>query len=491
MKDDSIAFGIVSFSAAAMHNVFITYYVQLYMDVYHLSERWFYIGQVVYAVWNSVNDPLFGKWLERQQCALSSKRGRLLPYIDAIEYGGAIWALAFVWLFFPFSLIPGDNNDDDNSLYQWLTLIHFVLVVCLYDAMLSYVMLSHASMLADLAIASQLRAKYNTTSAMFGVAGSLSILFSHYFYSQSLFAFRCYALAIGALSVAIFIWSASHFRKRKLADNSQAAAVEKEKEEEEEEESKPKQLSVDWLRYLGGLKLHRNLLVFVAITWFQVLNCHFNSNFMSIFLDEFLPRSALWVKSVALALSGALPHALVVAYGSMLQRSRVTLYVLLRRLFLAKLALPLVALALLFVYRHWALLALAILALKVHNETICRHGNLVIADLVDEDAALFRRSHAIPTMIFGANALFTKSAQSVAPMLATFVIGGDGGRQALGDTDAAVPPTSNFLHSRSFAILIAVPIVVALVQLALWRTFTLHSHRLSQVKRFREHDEQV
>lgn len=57
-----VAYASASFAAAALHNIFLTYYVDLYLNVYKLQPGWFYFGEFVYAVWNSFNDPLFG-WI--------------------------------------------------------------------------------------------------------------------------------------------------------------------------------------------------------------------------------------------------------------------------------------------------------------------------------------------------------------------------------------------------------------------------------------------
>lgn len=46
-----------------------------------------------------------------------------------------------------------------------------------------------------------------------------------------------------------------------------------------------------------------------------------------------------------------------------------------------------------------------------------RHGNLVLADIVDEDYVVNTRAQSMSSAIFGANALFTKPGQSLAPGL--------------------------------------------------------------------------
>lgn len=57
---------------------------------------------------------------------------------------------------------------------------------------------------------------------------------------------------------------------------------------------------------------------------------------------------------------------------------------------------------------NWKFWAFFLLFNKVFNEAICRHGNLVLTDLVDEDCVIENRKQPISAAIFGINALFTK-----------------------------------------------------------------------------------
>ncbi len=46
----------------------------IFMKVYHITDFWFFTGQIVYLLWNSVNDPLFG-WL------MNTKYNRIYGYL--------------------------------------------------------------------------------------------------------------------------------------------------------------------------------------------------------------------------------------------------------------------------------------------------------------------------------------------------------------------------------------------------------------------------
>jgi hypothetical protein len=46
-----------------------------------------------------------------------------------------------------------------------------------------------------------------------------------------------------------------------------------------------------------------------------------------------------------------------------------------------------------------ALFAILLLCNKSFSETICRHGNLVVADLVDEDFVIHKRSQSMSSAV--------------------------------------------------------------------------------------------
>ena len=58
----NIAYAATSFGASLMGSIFNLYRVDLFTSVYKLDASYFYVCQVVYALWNAINDPLFG-WI--------------------------------------------------------------------------------------------------------------------------------------------------------------------------------------------------------------------------------------------------------------------------------------------------------------------------------------------------------------------------------------------------------------------------------------------
>jgi len=54
-------YGIASFGKSLVSSVFAALLPIFYQDYLGLSARWIGIASVIYAVWNAINDPLFGQ----------------------------------------------------------------------------------------------------------------------------------------------------------------------------------------------------------------------------------------------------------------------------------------------------------------------------------------------------------------------------------------------------------------------------------------------
>lgn len=94
-------------------------------------------------------------------------------------------------------------------------------------------------------------------------------------------------------------------------------------------------------------------------------------------------------------------------------------------------------------------------------------------------------------MVFGTNALVTKPAQSLAPMLTVWILNQYGYQQfkAIQDDPSAVdkmdtPLTKDLrdLNSAMFYMTCVIPVVIGLLQVIIWRFFTIRSSHLTMAK---------
>jgi hypothetical protein len=239
----------------------------------------------------------------------------------------------------------------------------------------------------------------------------------------------------------------------------------------------------------------------ILIFYFLVFNCHFFSNFITIFLDDLLPlslshsaspllssSSSKYLKMAVLSISALLPHFLVILSTWGLEKNG--LYALIRFLFALKILFSIFGYWLgksLFhihelstdVYSLLFLLVYMVLA-KSFNEVICRHGNLVLADIVDEDTYLHDRATSISSLIFGVNAFFTKPGQSLAPAFGWKMISLFSPATSSSTSSLGIEPMTIFLF------LVLVPIICGTLQSFVWSFFSLHTRYLEVVKNTRK-----
>ncbi|XP_051055790.1 transmembrane protein 180 isoform X3 [Phodopus roborovskii] len=69
----AVVYGSLALFISILHNVFLLYYVDTFVSVYKINKVSFWIGETVFLLWNSFNDPLFG-WLSDRQFLSSQPR---------------------------------------------------------------------------------------------------------------------------------------------------------------------------------------------------------------------------------------------------------------------------------------------------------------------------------------------------------------------------------------------------------------------------------
>lgn len=184
-------YGSISFFTSILHNVFLLYHVDIFVSVYKIDKMSFWLGETVFLLWNSLNDPLFG-WISDQSYLNSNSctHNVVEKRLKALQNNGPLLALTFLgfWL---------------GWAYPWL---QFVFCLCLYDGFLTMVDLHHSALLADLAVSSETRTKLNSRCSFFAMLGSLSVFVSYMlWHKEDLTNFRIFCLILSVISVMGFI----------------------------------------------------------------------------------------------------------------------------------------------------------------------------------------------------------------------------------------------------------------------------------------------
>ncbi|XP_024141367.1 transmembrane protein 180 isoform X2 [Oryzias melastigma] len=430
----AVLYGSLALFTSILHNVFLLYYVETFVSIYKIDKVSFWVGETIFLIWNSFNDPLFG-WLSDRAFLSSPQSGShitspevVLKRLKALSTNGPLFALSFLAFWVAWAR-PG---------------LQFLLCLCLYDGFLTMVDLHHSALLADLAVSATARTSLNFYCSLFSALGSFSVFMSYGFWDkEDFYYFRYFCVTLAAFSILGFFFVSRklqlRFKKEILPKQDEASALKELSVGNAPFTNAEKPVTIG--QYLKQLSKHKNFL------WFVSMN--------------------------------------------LIQRNGV--YQVIKWLFLLKLGLGLVML--LAGADHIYLLCIFIASNRVFTEGTCKLLKLVISDLVDEDFVVNRRQQAASALLFGMVALLTKPGQTFAPLIGTWLLCVYTGydifeRQPVKDSVLAPDISSGSgtppLRLGCFYMLVFVPITCALLQLAAWSRFTLHGKKLQAIKTLRQ-----
>ncbi len=174
--------------------VFGLKYVEFFFDNLGLLPSFFIAGQVIYMTINALNDPLTGQLSD--QTDRSRWGSRRLIYI---KYGGPIWALTFILVWFPWSLTN-----------QITIFIHYVVSICLFDTLLTLVLLVWLAVLPEMTTDIDERNKAQFYAGLLGTIVVLPIFIMIASVQPNSEGFR-FLMLIFALVSTIFLWLTAHY----------------------------------------------------------------------------------------------------------------------------------------------------------------------------------------------------------------------------------------------------------------------------------------
>lgn len=126
-----------------------------------LQWGWITIAQIVYAIWNVVNDPLFGNRINNTKYV--NKKGEVQRYLPYIKYGAPIFSLAFALVFFPPDTLRGQS---DFSFQFWL-FVWYMVSLLVYDTLFTIVLCAWVALLPQMSLDQREREKIQLLCAIF------------------------------------------------------------------------------------------------------------------------------------------------------------------------------------------------------------------------------------------------------------------------------------------------------------------------------------
>ncbi|CAL1548687.1 unnamed protein product [Lymnaea stagnalis] len=473
------AYGSLTLFTSILHNVFLLYHVDMFVSVYKIDKSSFWLGETIFLVWNSLNDPLFGWFSDKKFLNLDKARGGneniVWIRLNALHLYGPLFASAFL-LFWIHWAWPG---------------LQFAICLCLYDGFLTMIDLHHSALLADLSLSAEVRTTLNSRCSIFSAIGSISVFLSYLVWNKTdLTAFQIFCFGLAVLSFTGYLIMVGVLKKAYMK-HTKDSNIGLEKYRLSETNTSPEN-KASVVKFGRQLLSHKNFLWFSFLNLVQVFHCHFNSNFFPLFLDTLLGEAVSpTLASFLLSISFIAPHINNLYFLSLCQKYGV--YTVIRSLFLVKLILSLL------MYeagpQHVWLLCFFIASNRVFTEGTCKLLSLVISDLVDEDVVLHSRPQAVSALVFGTAALISKPGQTLAPIIGTWILamqtghdifqsGNDSGSLKLDLSKMELTDRTAYKQG-VFMMLICIPVICALLQLFAWSCFTLRGQRLAYVKSIR------
>ncbi|XP_036409039.1 transmembrane protein 180 [Megalops cyprinoides] len=461
----AVAYSMTTLGAGMMNSIFSFYYVKLFLNKYKISESAFHQSQVIYMIWNAVNDPLFGYLQDNSRAACCTRR-RL-----SILYGAPFYALAFLLPWFPWrSYEPGD----------WLSGLHLTVALCAFDGMLTFVLLAQCALFAEISGHHQSRLQLVAYNQAASLAGSSSVLFCGLLSRNmdDFSAFQSVAALVAVLACGCMTYTGLHSEGR-----FDGRASEPPQQQGHGPGPSPAQPALSLAAITSmtwQIVAHRDFQLFVLMNFFQVFMVAFCNNFTMIFAEHLIPQDVLpsLAKSVMYGAGFICPQLLVLSSQRLLRG--LGYYRLILITFYVEVGAA--AVMLLLGPQHHYVLALFLTGIMVLIQAAFSLFNLPLADIIDSDFHKHKRRSPLSSMVFGTNALFTKPAQSLAPMLVVSILNQFGYEDLKDASPAADSSSLQTLHSVMFYLVCLVPMFVATVQILAWRPFSIRDSHTVDTK---------
>lgn len=257
-----LAFTAASIAFSILSKIFGFYYVMVFLDFYHIDNSWFQFAQVLFMIWNTLNDPLFAYIQDNAR----------LPFVKtrrhAILYSGPLFGLVFLVPWFPWEAMGTGS---------WVTGIHLIAALCLYDTMYTFVGLAQSCLFAEISKNHEDRVQLLRWSKLGAFSASLALYLCE-FSSASLkhfgyFQLSCVCLAV--LSSILYKYAGTH------AKTQYDTGAERERDTARSTES-------IWLLTWQILR-SRNFLCFVTVNFCHIFHSTFLGSFLAIIAQNLAP----------------------------------------------------------------------------------------------------------------------------------------------------------------------------------------------------------
>lgn len=191
---EKLGFGAGVWANTTIVGVVSLYLIDFYVNIFKLKLEFFIIANIIYLIWNTLNDVVFGYYSDKG----THKLGRRLPYI---RYGAPFFALSFIYFWFPLpGTFPGDINQG-----QWMKFFQLVSAFLFFDTALTIVILSFIALPPEMSESTEERTKISFIRTIFNLSGALTVLIVPTILSIGIEFFRSFIIILAILSIVAYV----------------------------------------------------------------------------------------------------------------------------------------------------------------------------------------------------------------------------------------------------------------------------------------------
>lgn len=267
--------------------IFSFYYVRIFLDLYHIDSTWFQWAQVLYMVWNTVNDPLFAYVQDNVNWHfVKTRRHSLL-------YGGPLYAVVFLIPWFPW---------EEMGLGTWKTGVHLIVALCLYDTMMTFLGLAQCCLFSEISKHHEDKVRLLRWSKIGPVLAAVGLYLTEYL-SEGLKNFRNFQIScvvLAFISFLLYWYAGKNCVTQYDVDRINSLSI---------HESDGARSSLSIWRLTWQILTSKNFLCFVIINFCHEFHRTFQSNFMAIMIENLTSKDdiPLGVRSFCYGFGGLIP----------------------------------------------------------------------------------------------------------------------------------------------------------------------------------------
>ena len=280
----SLAYAVSAIGSSSMHQIFQFYYIKVFVNMYHIPEAWFQATQVIFMIWNTINDPLFGYCQDNYDWKIVKSRRH------TILYGAPLFAISFLVPWFPW----GDYSLGNTSPYRGVLVgLHLLIALSFYDTLFTFVLLARCALFTEMSQKHNDRVRLIRYDQTARVLASCSIYFCEAFsnHLEDFRKFQIMTVLVALLAWACLSYTGKHCHTEYELQQIKSMTKAESADDLDEKYSNNSQYSI-W-RLTWQILTQPNFFFFVTTNFCQEFHFTFLVNFTAIICDRLVPDTLL------------------------------------------------------------------------------------------------------------------------------------------------------------------------------------------------------